>query len=63
MTTERKIELRQKIDRGIKAAVAQALEEHRRAGRPIAVWRDGKVAIIPVPEPPSDLVLQEKPKP
>lgn len=56
-------ELHQKVEAGIKAAVAHALEEHRRAGRPIAVWQDGKVAIIPVPEPSSALVLKEEPKP
>jgi hypothetical protein len=33
----------QKIDAGVKAGVAEALEEHYRMGRSIVVWRDGKV--------------------
>lgn len=31
---------------GVKVAIAQALERHRRLGQSIAVWRDGKVAIL-----------------
>ncbi len=40
-------ELLRKIDAGIKAAIAKALEEHRRMGRSIVVWRDGKIVTIP----------------
>ncbi|MDQ3814315.1 MAG: hypothetical protein M3347_10235 [Armatimonadota bacterium] len=43
MTPQEKIELRRKIDVGAKAAVAEAIEEHRRMGRSIAIWRDGQV--------------------
>ena len=39
-------ELDKKIDIGIKAAVAEAIENHRRAGQSIAVWRDGQVVIL-----------------
>lgn len=35
------------IDNAIAEAVARAIEEHRRLGHPIAVWRDGKVVIVP----------------
>ena len=35
MTADKVKELRQKIDAGVKTAVASALEEHRRAGRPV----------------------------
>ncbi len=28
-------------------AVRAALREHKRAGNPIAIWRDGKVVLIP----------------
>ncbi len=38
--------LDEKVDIGIKAAVAEAIEEHRRAGRSIAIWRDGQVVIL-----------------
>ena len=46
MTAEQMKELRQKIDAGIKSAVAIALEEHRRAGRSVVVWRQGKVVTL-----------------
>ncbi len=36
-----------KIDIGVRRGVAQALEEHRRAGRSIVVWKDGKIVWIP----------------
>ena len=30
----------------MRAAVAKVVAEHARAGRPLAVWRDGKVVMI-----------------
>jgi hypothetical protein len=47
--TERK-KLGLAIDAGVHASIALALEEHRRAGRTVAVWRDGRVVEI-LPEP------------
>jgi hypothetical protein len=49
-------ELLRKIDAGIKAAIAEAIEEHRRMGRSIVVWKDGQVATIP----PSKIQPQRK---
>jgi hypothetical protein len=46
MTTDKAKDLRQKIDAGVKTAVASALEEHRRAGRSVVVWEQGKVATL-----------------
>jgi hypothetical protein len=46
MTAEKAKELREKIDAGVKHAVALALDEHRRAGRSIVVWREGKVVTL-----------------
>ncbi len=43
-------DLTAKIDAGMKAAVAQAIEEHRLAGRSIVVSRDGKIVEIPPEE-------------
>lgn len=40
------------ITRIASEAVALAIEEHRRLGNPIAVWRDGKVVWIPPEEIP-----------
>jgi hypothetical protein len=42
----------QKIDQGVKTAVAQAIERHRRLGEAIAVWRDGRVVILQADEIP-----------
>ena len=65
MNAEKKKDLRQKINAGVKAAVAAALAEHRRAGRLVAIWQHGRVRIVP-PEVPSletAMMLQDKPKP
>jgi hypothetical protein len=44
--------LSDEIDRGVKTAVAQAIERHRRLGEAIAVWRDGRVVILQADEIP-----------
>ena len=35
------------VDEAMKEAVRHALLTHKRAGKPIASWQDGKVVIIP----------------
>jgi ABC-type proline/glycine betaine transport system ATPase subunit len=40
-------------ERALALAVSHALEQHRRAGNPVAVWRDGEVVWID----PEDIVL------
>ena len=35
-------------------AVREALGQHRRAGNPVAVWRDGRVELIPADEIPEE---------
>jgi len=44
-----------KITEGLQAAVAEAMERHRRLGESICVWREGRVVTltadqIPLPE-------------
>jgi hypothetical protein len=39
----------------LKVAVADAIAEHKRMGRSIVVWRDGKVVTIP----PEEIVVPE----
>ncbi|NEQ66998.1 MAG: hypothetical protein F6K21_16125 [Symploca sp. SIO2D2] len=39
-------ELFSKIDAGVKAAVQEAIEKHRRLGQSISIWRDGKVVTL-----------------
>ncbi|MEJ7615798.1 MAG: hypothetical protein WKF30_02220 [Pyrinomonadaceae bacterium] len=50
MTTAEKEELQRKIAKGVKFSIAMALEEHKRMGRSIAIWRDGRVVIVPPEE-------------
>jgi hypothetical protein len=37
---------REGMDRALARAVRQALLQHKRAGNPVATWRDGKVVWI-----------------
>ena len=46
------------IDMALKKAVQQALLQHKKAGNPVAAWRDGKVVLIE----PEDIVVEEKQK-
>ena len=41
------------VTRRFEQAVREALIDHKRAGNPVAVWRDGKVVIVP----PEEIVL------
>jgi len=41
------VPLEKLAEQALKEAVAEAIAEHKRAGHPIAVWRDGKVVHIP----------------
>jgi len=36
----------------LRVAVRNALKEHKRAGNPIAAWKNGKVVLIPPEEIP-----------
>jgi hypothetical protein len=49
------------LDTLVNEAVALAVEEHRRLGNPIAVWRDGKVVWIPPEEIPPYTPLSSDP--
>lgn len=42
----------------VRNAVRAAVEDHKRAGNPVAGWRDGKVALVP---PEEIVVPDEKP--
>ena len=53
--TVNKVELKDipldvRAEMALKEAVAEAIAEHKRMGRSIAVWRDGKVVTIPPEE-------------
>jgi hypothetical protein len=40
------------IDSALQQAVREALIRHKKLGNPVAVWRDGKVVIVPPEEIP-----------
>lgn len=40
----------QRIDLGVRRGAARARAEHKKAGRSIVVWKDGKVVWIPPEE-------------
>lgn len=41
---------KEEVLRRFTVAVREALLDHKRAGNPVAVWRDGKVVIVPPEE-------------
>ncbi len=43
-------DLTEKANGAMKAAVEKVIQDHLRTGRPLAVWRDGKVAMISAEE-------------
>ena len=49
-----------KAERAMKEAVAAAIAEHWRAGRPVYVWRDERVVAL---YPDGTQVPQEEPQP
>ncbi len=38
------------VSKALNEAAQDAVELHRRAGLPLAVWQDGKVALVPADE-------------
>ncbi|MEG5136313.1 MULTISPECIES: hypothetical protein [unclassified Microcoleus] len=54
--------LHQKIDAGVKKAIAQAIEKHRKLGQSISIWQDGKVVTLSADQiPPLEVVAQPSP--
>lgn len=54
--------LTQKAVRALHEAVAKVVEDHRRQGRPLAVWRDGQAVWQPTTAT-AGAVVQESPAP
>lgn len=42
----KKMSLAQKAERALKKAVRLVVEDHKRTGDPVVIWRNGKVARI-----------------
>jgi hypothetical protein len=36
-----------KAEMALKHAVAKVIEEHRRTGQPLVIWKDGQVVLLP----------------
>ena len=43
------------IDRAARRAVREAIRRHKLLGNPVAVWRDGKVVLVP----PEEIVIED----
>jgi hypothetical protein len=46
MTESQLSELHQKIDQGVKKAITEAIEKHRKLGESIVIWQDGKIVTL-----------------
>ena len=44
---KRRMSLQDKAEAALKKAVRQVVERHKKTGRPLAVWMDGKTVLIP----------------
>lgn len=61
MSKEKAKLLSERIDKGVKKAIAQAIEKHRKLGESIAVSSKGKVIILSSEEiPPLDTIDEEE---
>ena len=57
--TSKKDDLFERIDLGVRQGVARALADHKKAGRSIHVWQDGKIVEIPAKKIKVDKKLLE----
>ncbi len=46
MTKEQR-KIQERITRGVQTAVARALERHKMLGESIAIWKNGRVVVLP----------------
>ncbi len=53
MTEQEAKTLHEKIDGGVKAAIAQAIERHRRLGQSISIMQDGKIITLTAEQIPA----------
>ncbi|MFA5351260.1 MAG: hypothetical protein WC357_08045 [Candidatus Omnitrophota bacterium] len=43
---KREITIQDKAELAMKSAIRQVVREHKKSGRPLAVWKNGKIARI-----------------
>lgn len=53
-------ELHQQIDAGVKQAIANAIERHRKLGESISIWKEGKVVTLTPDQIPPLYINQTK---
>lgn len=44
----RDITIQDKAELAMKSAIRQVVEEHKKSGRPLAIWKNGKMVKMPV---------------
>jgi uncharacterized protein (DUF2249 family) len=54
--------LSSQIDTGVKLAIAQSLERHRKLGESISIWQDGKVVTLTADEIPQHPSNNQSPR-
>ena len=47
MKVKKRMTLQDKAEAAMKEAVRQVVERHKKSGRPLAVWENGKTVLIP----------------
>lgn len=46
------VEYSEEVDRAFRRAVRDALRKHKQANNPVAIWRGGKIVLLPPDEIP-----------
>ncbi|MDV2996109.1 MAG: hypothetical protein N4J56_005763 [Chroococcidiopsis sp. SAG 2025] len=62
MTEEEMKQMHEKIDTGVKAAIAAAIEKHRKLGESISIIQDGKVVTLTADEIPAIKLIHNNAK-
>lgn len=44
---KKRLSLGEKAEKALKAAVKKAIKEHKQAGVPMVIWKNGKVVKVP----------------
>jgi len=43
---KKRLSLKDKAFKALKEAVREVVEKHKRTGQPLAIWKNGKVALV-----------------
>jgi len=44
---KKRLSIQDKAERAMKAAVRKVVAEHKKSGRPLAIWKNGKAVNVP----------------